>query len=88
MKVAFSTSFERSLKKRIKNNPALEKKFWDSLRTFYDNPFHPKIKTHKLTGRLFKHWSFSVEYDVRVIFHFIEKDKIIFDDFGSHEEVY
>jgi mRNA-degrading endonuclease YafQ of YafQ-DinJ toxin-antitoxin module len=33
-------------------------------------------------------WSFSVEYDLRVIFSFAGQDKVIFVDIGSHKEVY
>jgi mRNA-degrading endonuclease YafQ of YafQ-DinJ toxin-antitoxin module len=34
-------------------------------------------------------WSFSVEYDCRVIFQFLERNtKVLLIDIGSHDEVY
>jgi mRNA-degrading endonuclease YafQ of YafQ-DinJ toxin-antitoxin module len=33
-------------------------------------------------------WSFSLGYDLRVIFFFAEDNKAVLIDIGSHEEVY
>lgn len=88
MEISFSSSFKRSLKKRIKNKPGLEKKIWTKIKIFIDNPFEPSLKTHRLSGKIKNCWSFSIEYDVRVIFFFTEKEDIVFIDIGSHEEVY
>jgi mRNA-degrading endonuclease YafQ of YafQ-DinJ toxin-antitoxin module len=33
-------------------------------------------------------WSFSVEYDARVIFYFSDEGKAVFVDIGTHDEVY
>jgi mRNA-degrading endonuclease YafQ of YafQ-DinJ toxin-antitoxin module len=46
------------------------------------------LKTHKLSGRLKDLWSFKISYDMRVVFYFAEKDKVVFVDMGKHEEVY
>jgi mRNA-degrading endonuclease YafQ of YafQ-DinJ toxin-antitoxin module len=48
--VAFSTSFKRAFERRIKGNPVLEARFWESLGTFQNNPFDRRLKTHKLSG--------------------------------------
>jgi mRNA-degrading endonuclease YafQ of YafQ-DinJ toxin-antitoxin module len=47
-----------------------------------------KLKTHKLSGKLKELWSFSVDYDERILFYFIEDEKAVFVDIGSHDEVY
>lgn len=52
------------------------------------NPYDSSLKTHKLSGRLQGFWSFSVDYDERVLFYFTEDEKAIFVDIGSHDEVY
>jgi mRNA-degrading endonuclease YafQ of YafQ-DinJ toxin-antitoxin module len=46
------------------------------------------LKTHKLSGKLQEFWSFSVDYDERVLFYFMEDGKAVFVDIGSHDEVY
>ncbi len=89
MEVSFSNSFKREFKKRIKSKSA-EKEFWTKLELFIANPFHHKLKTHKLSGKLKGLWSFSVEYNIRVIFYFTKDKpkKAVFIDIGTHREVY
>jgi addiction module RelE/StbE family toxin len=86
--VAFSLSFQRAFKRRIKGNSALEARFWERLELFQNNPFDQKLRTHKLSGQLKDLWSFSIQYDLRVVFSFLEGDRALFVDIGTHEEVY
>jgi len=88
IKVAFSSSFKRAFKKKIKRNRTLEEIFWKKLEKFMREPFSKELKTHKLSGQLKDLWSFSIGYDMRVIFFFAEKDKVVLVDIGTHEEVY
>lgn len=87
MEVAFSTSFKKAFK-RISRSKTLEKKFWSRVEIFIENPGDVRLKTHKLSGKLKDLWSFSVEYDVRVIFYFVDKSRVVFIDIGTHNEVY
>lgn len=70
IKVAFSSSFKRALKSLLKKEPSLQQLFTDKLNLFLTNPYHPRLETHKLKGRLKGYLAFSVEYDLRVIFYF------------------
>ena len=89
MEVSFSSSFKKAFRKRVKNTRS-EKIFWNAVELFIADPFHPPLKTHKLSGTLEGLWSFSVEYDIRVIFYFTKEAprKAVFVDIGSHDEVY
>jgi len=87
IKIAFSSSFKKAFKKKQKNNPPIEKVFWEKVDIFLSDPFDQRLRTHKLSGKLKNLWSFSVAYDFRVIFHF-EGEQAIFIDIGSHDEVY
>lgn len=80
MEVSFSSSFKRVFKKRIKPNVNLETRFWQKLEQFIVDPFHPSLKTHKLSGKLRGLWSFSVDYDERVLFYFTEDQKAVLVD--------
>jgi mRNA-degrading endonuclease YafQ of YafQ-DinJ toxin-antitoxin module len=62
--------------------------FWHKLEQFTAAPFDPSLKTHKLSGKLKELWSFSVDYDERILFYFTEDEKAVFVDIGSHDEVY
>jgi mRNA-degrading endonuclease YafQ of YafQ-DinJ toxin-antitoxin module len=88
VEVSFSQSFKRAFKKRIKGNIEAETRFWQKLDQFKANPFDPSLKTHKLSGKFKEYWSFSVEYDQRVLFYFNESENAVFVDIGSHDEVY
>ena len=67
-----------------------EELFWEKVQLFITDPYHLQLKTHKLSGKLKELWSFSIEYDVRVVFYFTKDKppKAIFIDIGSHDEVY
>jgi addiction module RelE/StbE family toxin len=66
----------------------LKRVFWNKMKIFSSNPLNPKLRTHKLTGNLKGLWAFSVTYDCRVIFEFIDKEKILLINIGGHDEVY
>ncbi len=88
MEVSFSSSFKWALRKHIKSNADLENRFQQKLEQFILEPFDLSLKTHELSGKLKDFWSFSIDYDARVLFYFTEDNKAVFVDFGSHDEVY
>jgi mRNA-degrading endonuclease YafQ of YafQ-DinJ toxin-antitoxin module len=81
-------AFRKAFKRKVRGNRNLETRFRDRVAVFQTNPFDPRLRTHRLAGRLQGLWSFSVDYDVRVIFSFIEPNQALFVDLGTHEEVY
>ncbi len=52
IEVAFSSSFKRAFRKKIKRNRELEEIFWKKLEKFIKDPFAKELKTHKLRGKL------------------------------------
>jgi toxin HigB-1 len=88
MEISFEDSFKRAFKKRIKGNEDLERRFREKLELFRGDPFDRSLKTHKLSGRLKDLWSFSVEFDQRVLFYFTDEGNAVFVDIGSHDQVY
>jgi addiction module RelE/StbE family toxin len=89
MEVSFSDSFKKAFHKRIKSSE-IENEFWNRLEIFINDPFEVKLKTHKLSGKLKDLWSFSIEYDLRVVFYFTndKPKRAVFVDIGTHNEVY
>jgi len=88
IKIIWDQGFKRTYQKQVKNDPELKKRFWGAMGLFSKNLFNPKLRTHKLTGRLEGLWAFSVAYDCRVIFRFLTKDEVLLIDIGGHDEVY
>ncbi len=82
MKIYYSPKFAKEYKKLpLKVKLLAEKKE----RIFRKDKFDPQLKTHKLTGRLKNYYSFSIDYQYRIIFEFIEKDVVWFHLIGTHE---
>lgn len=88
MEVAFSSSFRRAFRKVVKGKPALEEVFWARVEIFVQDPYDGRLRAHKLSGRLRDLWSFSVSYDLRVVFSFVEGGRAVFEDIGDHDTVY
>lgn len=86
--IVLSSAFRRAFKRKIRRNKRLETRFRERVAIFQNNPFDPQLRTHQLSGQLKGLWSFSVEYDVRVIFSFTEPKSALFIDIGTHEDVY
>ncbi len=89
IELVWNPSFKSAYKKRIKTDVMLKKKFWEALALFEESPYESSLKTHKLTGKLTGLWAFSIDFDCRLVFKFIEDGrKVLLIDIGTHEEVY
>ncbi len=84
----WGSSFKRAYKKVTIANPDLKPKIAQALETFADNPLHPSLRTHKLSGKLKGLWAFVVGYDCRVVFQFLDDQDVLLIDIGKHDEVY
>ena len=52
---------------------------------FKVDPFDPRLKTHKLHGRLADLWAFSIDYNTRVVFQFLDQNTSLFHSIGLHD---
>jgi mRNA-degrading endonuclease YafQ of YafQ-DinJ toxin-antitoxin module len=80
MEIVMSVRFKKSLKKYIQYEDSVKKR----LLLFKANPFDRALKTHKLTGELEGHYSFSVNYSLRILFYFLNDKEALFEDIGTH----
>ncbi|MEK7481140.1 MAG: type II toxin-antitoxin system mRNA interferase toxin, RelE/StbE family [Patescibacteria group bacterium] len=51
---------------------------------FEHNPFDPRLRTHKLTGKLHGRWSFSLDYRNRALFCFLPGGAVLLLRVGDH----
>jgi addiction module RelE/StbE family toxin len=86
--VIWDSGFKKAYRKKLQNDSELKKKFAKSMKLFSADPFNKQLRTHKLTGKLQGLWAFSVDYDVRVVFSFLNENEVLLIDLGSHDEVY
>jgi toxin HigB-1 len=88
LKITWDSGFKKIYQKKVRNNANLKERFWWSLEKLSADPFDQQLKTHKLTGKLEGLWAFSVAYDCRVIFRFLDNKSVLLVDIGGHDEVY
>ncbi|HMS64506.1 MAG TPA: type II toxin-antitoxin system mRNA interferase toxin, RelE/StbE family [Ignavibacteria bacterium] len=88
IKLIWDKGFKKSYKKKISNSTSLKRNFWNAVNKFNENPFDKSLRTHKLSGELKECWAFSINYEYRIIFEFIDDNTISLIDIGTHDEVY
>lgn len=81
MIIEYTSRFEREAKRVSRElRPHVEER----VHLFRNNPFDPRLKTHKLTGSLREFWSFSIDYRNRIMFEFLGKGRVLFHSIGDH----
>ena len=86
-------SFIRAFKRRVKRTPKLRKAIEETLHLLADDPFTPRLASHKLKGKLSGSWACTVDYDLRIVFDFVEEEDsefaaVLLMNIGTHDEVY
>jgi addiction module RelE/StbE family toxin len=81
MQIFYSPQFIKDFK-RLQKETQIKAKEKEEI--FRKNPFDDRLKTHKLNGALYEFWSFSVDYDCRIIFKFHNKNVTRFEAIGGH----
>ncbi len=79
--IRYTSKFERSYKKLSLHKKVVAE---DREKVFRKDPFGPRLKTHKLKGKLKNRWSFSLTYSQRVLFSYYQDNEVIFYDVGDH----
>lgn len=91
LKIGFSPSFLKKLKKIKRKQPELFFQISSQLHIFQINPKHPSLRLHKLAGGQQESWSISVSMSYRLLFYYVSENQeisVVFFAVGKHEEVY
>ncbi|MDD2240640.1 MAG: type II toxin-antitoxin system mRNA interferase toxin, RelE/StbE family [Kiritimatiellae bacterium] len=90
--LVWSHPFKRAFRRMAERRPDLQKDLEEAVAMLIENPFNPKLKAHKLKGKLAGTWACSAGYDVRIIFEFVKdegsEDAVFLIELGTHDEVY
>lgn len=81
-RIEYSSKFLKSLKKlpeRIIENAERKEKI------FREDLFDLRLKTHKLSGKNKRCWSFWIDNSYRIKFVFLSKRVVLFLDIGLHD---
>ena len=82
MEIEYSPKFQKRFKKSSKE---LKEKAFVCEKLFRKNPFHPKLRTHKLQGTMKEYWAFSISFNYRIGFTFLTGKIARFHDIGTHD---
>ncbi len=82
IKIGYRPAFVRRWKKLPLS---LQTEARDKIELFKDSSNHKRLGVHKLHGRLKKYYSFSLNYEVRIIFEFQNKESVVFLDIDNHD---
>lgn len=66
-----SPSFVRAAQRLLKKQPLAAAAFHQALTLLAEAAFHPKLRTHKLKGKLQGSWACAAGYDLRIVFDFV-----------------
>ena len=80
-----STKFNRQYKKLPKS---IKETAEEKETIFVQNPFDPRLDTHKLHGKDREFWAYSINQSVRIKFEFLGNREVYYVDIGPHDTVY
>lgn len=76
-------------RKRYQNLPkSIQKKAEKQEKLFRQNPFYPSLHTEKLEPKGKQVWSFRIDKSYRVMFRFINSNKVLLLTVGPHSWIY
>ncbi|MCH8986950.1 type II toxin-antitoxin system mRNA interferase toxin, RelE/StbE family [Patescibacteria group bacterium] len=82
MEIRTSPRFEKNYKKLPKR---IKEQAKQKERVFRENPFDPRLKTHKLSGKEEGSWAFWINNSYRIKFIFLPSEEVLFLDIGTHD---
>ena len=93
MKIKLSPEVTSNLKKLKLKDPKLAEKAEKQFVLFAQDPKHPSLRIHKLTGKVENRWSVSITKSIRMVYVVIkgqenEKPTAYFVAIGSHDQAY
>lgn len=84
--------YSRKFLKQLKQSPLeIKVAFRKRLELFLQDPFHPQLNNHALTGKFSGYRSINVTGDWRAIFSEFEDESgkvVIFEIVGTHSQLY
>jgi len=87
MKIKLSPEVIQNLKKLKQKDRKLFDRVEKQLALFLQNPKHPSLRTHKLTGKIENRWSISITKSIRMVY-VIQEPTIYFVAIGTHDQIY
>lgn len=84
----FSPSIQKEIEKILHKDKKLFDRIEKQIALFEENPRHPSLRTHKLTGTIDNMWSISITMSIRMVYILLEENNALFIKIGTHDQVY
>ncbi len=88
MKAKFSPYVQKEITRIAQKNKKLAKRIEKQIALFEEDPKHPSLRTHKLTGNMGIMWSISITMSIRMVYIRVSENQALFVKIGTHGEVY
>lgn len=88
MKAKFSPLVQKEIISIQQKDKKLARRIEKQIQLFEENPKHPSLRTHKLSGNLEKMWSISITMSIRMVYILLDDEKALFVKIGTHDQVY
>ncbi len=87
--IEYTDRYNKKLFKFLKKHTSIIERYKKSILLMEADPFHPSLRLHPLKGKLKELHSVSIDMQYRISIEFyIEDNKIIPVNIGTHDEVY
>jgi addiction module RelE/StbE family toxin len=88
MKTKISPLVQKEIINIQRKDKKLANRIEKQILLFEENPKHPSLRIHKLSGNRENMWSISITMSIRMVYLLIDDDQAIFIKIGTHEQVY
>ncbi len=84
-RIEFHKDFGKDFKKL---NPKIQRKFWERLELWQEQPTNPLLNNHALSGKLKGKFSINITGDIRAIYEERSDTIVVYLMIGSHSQLY
>ena len=88
MKTKISPLVQKEIINIQRKDKKLANRIEKQILLFEENPKHPSLRVHKLSGNRENMWSISITMSIRMVYLLIDDDEAIIIKIGTHEQVY
>ncbi|MDZ7744492.1 MAG: type II toxin-antitoxin system mRNA interferase toxin, RelE/StbE family [Candidatus Saccharibacteria bacterium] len=85
MTIRYTRRFKKQFQALKKNE---QKRFWERLELFIQNPDHAQLRRHVLKGKYTGLYSINIGGDIRAVYIEMDDELILFKLIGTHSKLY
>lgn len=88
MRAKLSPFLQKEIVRIKQKNRKLAERIEKQIALFEENPKHPSLRTHKLSGSIDNMWSISITMNIRMVYVIVREGYALFVKIGAHDQVY